>query len=576
MKNIKFEPRSSRLLSSVSILLLTSAMSGCGGNTDDQNVIDLSDVVTLVPPPIATPTPALTPAPTPALPPTPEPRPPLISASVPTPVPVVTPVSTPTAVAPAPDTNVTSSTVPTWDIPIALQPDSGITSSINNVLGTAVGDLNGDGLIDLVAVSRDTGLLAWYENSGGANPSFTEHIIAQTLDLGQTDGVPGQGKLMLEIADFDGDGYIDILQKEYERIYWYRNVGQRPLAFAKEEIFSIRDREGGGHLFLANVGGLQGNDNMGVFAYGYSRAFVSYIYYEDQQLKQMDLPVPFGRYGDSIYTASQATDIEGDGDTDLIVVDVGFNVTTMLNSGDSRQLWSEQTVGTGYLSALEVVNMDEDPEKEVLVSGFSDIWLMDLDFSGNRNSRPSLKKLENTQGTRSILAEDIDGDGDMDLFVVSGEGDVLLYENVEPSRQRFISHHLLSLENNDIPANTLRLANLDTTDTPELVLNFADGGQLLWIPSIQRHYEAISGEAFSVTESASDADGNTLSYAISGGVDAEQFIINANTGELQLKQIPVFDRPGDSNQDNLYEVWIRVSDGENRLNRSISVSVLSP
>ncbi|MBO6848410.1 MAG: cadherin domain-containing protein [Maricaulis sp.] len=64
------------------------------------------------------------------------------------------------------------------------------------------------------------------------------------------------------------------------------------------------------------------------------------------------------------------------------------------------------------------------------------------------------------------------------------------------------------------------------------------------------------------TAAASDADGNSLTYSISGGADAALFSINASTGELTFNNAPDFENPGDANSDNVYEVTVRVSDGQ--------------
>ena len=60
---------------------------------------------------------------------------------------------------------------------------------------------------------------------------------------------------------------------------------------------------------------------------------------------------------------------------------------------------------------------------------------------------------------------------------------------------------------------------------------------------------------------ASDADGDALTYEIVGGVDAALFEIDAHTGALSFKNAPDFENPTDSNGNNVYDVTIKVSDG---------------
>ena len=60
---------------------------------------------------------------------------------------------------------------------------------------------------------------------------------------------------------------------------------------------------------------------------------------------------------------------------------------------------------------------------------------------------------------------------------------------------------------------------------------------------------------------ASDAEGDTLSFSITGGADAALFAIDSSTGLLSLNFVPDYETPKDANLDNLYEVVVTVSDG---------------
>ena len=59
---------------------------------------------------------------------------------------------------------------------------------------------------------------------------------------------------------------------------------------------------------------------------------------------------------------------------------------------------------------------------------------------------------------------------------------------------------------------------------------------------------------------ASDPDGNMLTFTIDGGADAALCSITS-AGALTFKTAPDYDLPGDANGDNVYAVQLRVSDG---------------
>ena len=75
------------------------------------------------------------------------------------------------------------------------------------------------------------------------------------------------------------------------------------------------------------------------------------------------------------------------------------------------------------------------------------------------------------------------------------------------------------------------------------------------------------------TATATDADGNTVTYSIVGGADSADFSINATTGALSFVGTPDFENPDDSNTDNAYEVTIRASDGVNTTTQTVTITV---
>ncbi|WP_211097179.1 SdrD B-like domain-containing protein, partial [Aliishimia ponticola] len=60
---------------------------------------------------------------------------------------------------------------------------------------------------------------------------------------------------------------------------------------------------------------------------------------------------------------------------------------------------------------------------------------------------------------------------------------------------------------------------------------------------------------------SSDADGDARSYDIIGGADGALFTIDAHTGQLSFVEAPDYENPADHGGDNVYEVKVRVSDG---------------
>ena len=80
---------------------------------------------------------------------------------------------------------------------------------------------------------------------------------------------------------------------------------------------------------------------------------------------------------------------------------------------------------------------------------------------------------------------------------------------------------------------------------------------------------------------ATDPEGGTVTFSLSGD-DSDKFELNdpdtpatlpAYSKVLSFMEMPDFEMPGDNNQDNIYEVTVVASDGENTAMRSVTVKV---
>ena len=99
-------------------------------------------------------------------------------------------------------------------------------------------------------------------------------------------------------------------------------------------------------------------------------------------------------------------------------------------------------------------------------------------------------------------------------------------------------------------------------------------------PSANRAPQFTSATSVSIVENsvaayqatASDPDGNSLVFSISGGADAARFAITP-TGALTFVAAPDFDLPGDADGDNVYVVQVTVSDGALAATQTVQITV---
>ncbi|MDB5469835.1 MAG: hypothetical protein JWR84_1395 [Caulobacter sp.] len=227
----------------------------------------------------------------------------------------------------------------------------------------------------------------------------------------------------------------------------------------------------------------------------------------------------------------------------------GDNVYTVIVQASDGTLTDTQTIN------LTVTNANEAP---VITSN-----------GGGATAARSV--VENSTVVTTVTATDPDAGATLSFSIVGGTDSSLFTIDATTGALAFISgrdFEAPSDSNGDNVYNVVVQAsdgtNTDTQAVNVTVTNRNDapvitsngGGAAATIT------RAENGPLLVTTVTATDQDaGTTLSYSISGGVDAARFSINTATGALSFVSNPDFEAPADSNGDNKYIVIVRSSDG---------------
>ncbi|MBK5213177.1 MAG: T9SS type A sorting domain-containing protein [Flavobacteriaceae bacterium] len=282
-------------------------------------------------------------------------------------------------------------------------------------------DLDGDGDIDLIAVAYFIDLVVWYENLDGQGNFSTQKVISNQAD----------GSSSVSLTDIDGDGDMDVISaSDFSGLAWYENLdGQGNFSSKKiidNTISNSRsvvavDMDGDGDIdVLGNASGslkiiwIENMDGIGNFD-------TRHIIYDT------------GAYTRVVFAA----DVDNDGDADVF----------SSSSGDNEIAWFENIDGFGNFGpknsitstlinawTVYAADLDNDGDMDVLATsvetfGGEIVWFENLDGMGNFSG----KKIINAevQSPRSVIAADIDNDGDMDVISSSQNDDkIAWYENM--------------------------------------------------------------------------------------------------------------------------------------------------
>lgn len=455
-----------------------------------------------------------------------------------------------------------SALAPEWLQPYQQPQRQLIEDKVGQVTSVSSADLNGDGYKDLLAAWSNSNTIAWYENSGAADPEFAMRATPMSATEARS----------VFAADLDQDGDMDVLSASYWDgiVAWHENDGaanpvfdERLIGYTFDALLVFAaDLDGDGDpdvLTAAEDGGLSWYENDGT---------------PNPEFIEHRLPISV-RGAQSMHAA----DVDGDGDLDLLSTSYSIMFEERHawyeNNGAEDPEFTRQPIGD--LESLDIVfaaDLDGDGDLDLLLtSKFDDpntiAW---YENDGATDPEFAMRVITSTAGDESsVFAADLDGDGDMDVLSTEEHGAAIVwFENDGAVHPTFVERRI-PME--DDGARSVYVADVDGDEALDLVLVSARYGTIAWYPTTQRRYQVAEGQTLEVLENASDLDGNLLTYAISHGPDAAFFTIDATEGELTFANAPLVSAPEDANGDNVYEVWISVSDGFSTLNRSVAVEV---
>lgn len=118
----------------------------------------------------------------------------------------------------------------------------------------------------------------------------------------------------------------------------------------------------------------------------------------------------------------------------------------------------------------------------------------------------------------------------------------------------------------DTQTLTVLVTNIKESAAPQIT---SEGGGDTAFLSLDENLTAVT----KVT--ATDANGDSLKFSISGGVDADLFKITSSSGRLSFLAAPDYEKPQDSGKNNSYDVEVMVSDGSLTDTQKISVQILN-
>lgn len=305
-------------------------------------------------------------------------------------------------------------TSPSW-VPRTVSPAGTRASAL------VAADLDGDGDTDVLAALNDINDIVWYKNNGTTPPSFSKSNISVNA------GSPRS----LFATDIDGDSDIDILVAASldDSIVYYDNDGANPPSWTKTAISTVAFNTRS--VFAADIDGDRDMDAISTSdtELPWPNSFKISWYENDGATPPAWTDHTVATIG-SLPKHVIAEDFDGDGDKDLITASNGVNskLSWWKNDGATPPSWTEYPVSTttGYTSSLAATDIDGDGDTDILSTSVFDDTVIRYDNSGGIPPSWAEHLVSTTaDGAAKVSTADVDGDGDTDVLAALSYGEKL-------------------------------------------------------------------------------------------------------------------------------------------------------
>jgi len=295
-----------------------------------------------------------------------------------------------------------------------------ISTNVNEATSIYCADIDGDGDLDILSTSWFYDEVSWFENTDGQGTFSNKQTITSNAD----------GADCVRAFDIDGDGDMDVLSSSYydNKIAWYKNTDGQG-TFGVQQVIST-DLIYGSSVYAADI---DGDGDLDVLSASI----------DDNKIAWYENTDGLGNFGSQQIIANPtqpncvvAADLDGDGDNDILFdAASGNNIAWCENTDGLGTFATQQIISNDVIqpSSVYATDIDGDGDLDVISSSIQDnkiAWYENTDGLGTFGSQQIIST--NANQARYVATADFDNDGDIDIVSASWNDDkIAWYENTD-------------------------------------------------------------------------------------------------------------------------------------------------